>query len=143
MSSISNAVSEEGPKPLPQQAVLQFHLAMGHPVNDRSWSKANLDLRQKLITEEFNELMGAIEDSNWSPSNKDLKANLVKEMADLLYVIYGTAVVLGVDLQEAFDRVHESNMSKLGPDGKPVYRADGKVMKGPNYKPPVMADLVE
>jgi len=46
------------------------------------------------------------------------------------------------DLDEAMRRVHESNMSKLGEDGKPIYRADGKVLKGPNYKPPYLNDLI-
>jgi len=68
--------------------------------------------------------------------------NMIKELADLVYVVLGTFIAFGWDFDKAFDRVHESNMSKLGPDGKPVYREDGKVMKGPNYKPPYMGDLV-
>jgi predicted HAD superfamily Cof-like phosphohydrolase len=124
---------------LPQQAVLKFHLAFGHPVNDRSWSQKNLQLRQKLIAEEAQEVSEAIDEFTGDAASKE---HIIKELADLLYVIYGTAVVLGVDLQEAFDRVHASNMSKLGPNGKPLYRADGKVLKGPNYLPPNLKDLV-
>ena len=52
------------------------------------------------------------------------------------------AVALGLPVQEAFNRVHASNMSKLDEDGNPIYREDGKVMKGPNYKPPYLEDLV-
>jgi len=67
---------------------------------------------------------------------------LLKEMADLQYVLSGMAVALGLNLGEAFRRVHESNMSKLGDDGKPIYRDDGKVLKGPNYRKPELGDLV-
>ena len=68
------------------------------------------------------------------------KAALTKELSDLLYVVYGTALAFGLPLDPAFNRVHESNMSKLV-DGKPLYREDGKVLKGPNYQPPVLDDL--
>ena len=57
-------------------------------------------------------------------------------MADLLYVIYHAAITFGIPLDEVFKEVHKSNMSKLGDDGKPIFREDGKVMKGPNYKLP-------
>ena len=72
-----------------------------------------------------------------------VKARMLKEMADVQYVLSGLAVTLGLPLQEAFNRVHQSNMSKLGLDGKPLYRDDGKVMKGPNYLPPDMETLLE
>lgn len=73
---------------------------------------------------------------------KAAKAVLLKELCDLQYVLSGFAVTFGLPLDEAFKRVHESNMSKLGPDGKPIYRDDGKVLKGPNYKKPDLSDLV-
>jgi predicted HAD superfamily Cof-like phosphohydrolase len=66
----------------------------------------------------------------------------LKEMADLIYVLLGTAVAMGMDIDTAFKRVHRSNMSKLGPDGKPVMRADGKVLKGPEYCLPYLTDCV-
>lgn len=66
----------------------------------------------------------------------------LKELADLVYVTYGYANVRGWNLDEAVRRVHASNMSKLGDDGKPIYREDGKVLKGPNYKKPDLGDLV-
>ena len=69
-------------------------------------------------------------------------AEELKELADLVYVVYGYANVRGWNLDEALRRVHVSNMSKLGDDGRPLFRADGKVMKGPNYKKPDLGDLV-
>ena len=75
-------------------------------------------------------------------SNPSNKANILKELADLVYVCYQYAANLGWDLDEAMHRVHESNMSKLDEDGKPIYREDGKVLKGPNYAPPNLNDLV-
>ena len=75
-------------------------------------------------------------------SNPINKANILKELADLVYVCYQYAANLGWDLDEAMHRVHESNMSKLDDNGKPIYRDDGKVLKGPNYAPPNLEDLV-
>ena len=75
-------------------------------------------------------------------SNPIKKANILKELADLVYVCYQYAANLGWDLDEALNRIHESNMSKLGEDGKPIYREDGKVLKGPNYAPPNLEDVV-
>lgn len=72
-----------------------------------------------------------------------VKARMLKEMADVQYVLSGMAVTLGFPLQEAFIRVHKSNLSKLDENGKPVYREDGKVLKGVNYLPPDMETLLE
>ena len=66
----------------------------------------------------------------------------LKELADLVYVCFQYAENMEWDLEEALDRVHKSNMSKLGLDGKPIRRADGKVLKGPNYQPPILNVLV-
>ena len=66
----------------------------------------------------------------------------LKELADLVYVCYQYAENMQWDLDEALYRVHESNMSKLDEDGKPIYREDGKGLKGPNYKPPDLSDLI-
>jgi len=66
----------------------------------------------------------------------------LKELCDLVYVCYQYAANEGWDLDEAMRRVHQSNMSKLDENGKPIYRADGKVLKGPNYKPPNLDDLI-
>ena len=74
--------------------------------------------------------------------NDTFRAECLKELSDLVYVCYQYAANMKWDLDEAMYRVHESNMSKLGEDGKPIYRDDGKVLKGPNYQPPNLADLV-
>ncbi len=66
-----------------------------------------------------------------------------KTLSNLMYCLYGYADAMNWDLDEAYRRVHLSNLSKLGDDGKPVRREDGKVMKGPNYKPPFLEDLTE
>ena len=98
-------------------------------------------IRQRdLITEEFKEFLEA--DGMLFRNNPEFPANCLKELADLVYVCYQYAANLGWDLDEAMYRVHQSNMSKLDEDGKPVYREDGKVLKGPNYKPPNLEDLV-
>jgi predicted HAD superfamily Cof-like phosphohydrolase len=67
---------------------------------------------------------------------------VAKELADVLYVTYGAADSLGIDLPVVFVEVHRSNMSKLGANGQVLRRADGKVLKGPGYQPPVLDDLV-
>ena len=87
-----------------------------------------------LIVEEYKEFVEAF-------NSKDYKEEL-KELADLVYVCFQFAENMEWDLEEVLDRVHKSNMSKLGLDGKPIYRADGKVLKGPNYQPPTLTDLV-
>ena len=66
----------------------------------------------------------------------------LKELADLVYVCYQFAASQEWDLDEAMQRVHESNMSKLDANGRPIYRPDGKVLKGPNYKEPYLLDLI-
>ena len=75
-------------------------------------------------------------------SSNEHKENALKELADLVYVCYQYASNLGWDLDEAMDRVHKSNMSKLDEYGNPILREDGKVLKGPNYQPPDLSDLV-
>ena len=88
----------------------------------------------------------ALIDEEWSEYHeayhfKD-ECEQLKELADLVYVCFQMAASQEWDLDEAMRRVHKSNMSKLGEDGKPIYRADGKVLKGPNYKEPTLTDLI-
>ena len=90
--------------------------------------------------EEFKEFLEA--EGTLYLSNPANKASCLKELADLVYVCYQYAENMGWDLDEAMHRVHESNMSKLDDNGDPIYRQDGKVLKGPNYKPPTLEDLV-
>ena len=72
----------------------------------------------------------------------EARTDCLKELADLVYVCYQYAANQGWDLDEALHRVHKSNMSKLDKEGKPIFREDGKVLKGPNYAPPNLEDLV-
>jgi predicted HAD superfamily Cof-like phosphohydrolase len=92
-----------------------------------------------LIVEEFKEFLEAESLFRDSPP---LKADALKELADLVYVCYQYAENMRWDLDEALRRVHLSNLSKLDENDQPIYRADGKVLKGPNYKPPYLEDLV-
>lgn len=116
----------------PLDMVVEFGTAMGQDVDVEYGYLTDLEaMRLKLIEEECKEVHEA-----------DNTENLLKELADLVYVTYGMAATFGWDLDEAVRRVHASNMSKLGSDGKPIYRDDGKVLKGPNYKKPDLSDLV-
>lgn len=118
--------------------VREFHRAFNH-LMDKDLDSTTLvgferaALRNRLILEEVGEVQKEL--FGWD------KKKLAKELADLLYVVYGTAATYGIPIDEVFNRVHESNMSKLGADGKPVYRDDGKILKGPNYKEPDMGGL--
>ncbi len=91
-------------------------------------TKETAKLRIELIVEELNELIDANED-------KDL-VGIADALTDILYVTYGAGHAFGIDLDACFREVQRSNMSKLGEDGKPIYREDGKVLKGPNYSEP-------
>ena len=113
---------------LSDQAI-QFRTAYGIQ-NGRENRTMQLD----LISEEYQELREAIQSSSYEEE--------LKELADLVYVCFQYAENMEWDLEEALDRVHKSNMSKLGIDGKPIRRADGKVLKGPNYQPPLLNDLI-
>ena len=101
-----------------------------------------LKLQQTLIDEEHLEVAHAYLDLAEDLENKELRAHLLKELADLVYVCNQMAAAFGWDLQVAHNRVHASNMSKLDGDGNPVYREDGKILKGPNYFEPNLMDLV-
>ena len=92
-------------------------------------------LRVDLITEELFELKEGIE-------NKDL-VEIADALTDILYVTYGAGHAFGLDLDACFKEVQRSNMSKLGEDGKPIYREDGKVMKGKFYSEPDLASIIE
>ena len=120
----------------PLDMVRDFAERMDQPL-DQKWQKdANLEtLRWGLISEEYKEVCEASAD--------DKSENMLKELADLVYVVYGYAATYGWDLDEALRRVHWSNLSKLGLDGKPIKNAQGKVIKGPNYQKPNLSDLLE
>ena len=92
------------------------------------------ELRYALIKEELGELKEAIE-------NKDIK-EVADALTDILYVTYGAGHAFGINLDKCFEEVQNSNMSKLGEDGKPIYNDKGKVMKGPNYFKPNLNKFV-
>jgi|TARA_B100001093_G_C25892712_1_gene621153 predicted HAD superfamily Cof-like phosphohydrolase len=91
-------------------------------------------LRHDLIKEELDELKEAIE-------NNDIK-EVADALTDILYVTYGAGHAFGINLDKCFEEVQNSNMSKLGSDGKPIYNEKGKVMKGPNYFKPDLNKFV-
>ncbi|ADP00096.1 nucleotide pyrophosphohydrolase [Cyanophage NATL1A-7] len=111
----------------------KYNLTSSRTKDKRSYQK-------NLIVEEFKEFLEA--EGMLFRKNDTIESEALKELADLIYVCYQYAENMGWFLDEALDRVHQSNMSKLGEDGKPIYREDGKVLKGPNYKPPSLTDLI-
>ena len=119
---------------LSNQAI-EFRRAYNLP-NDLKSRKMQKD----LIVEEFKEFIQAEHDM--ALMSIVSRAECLKELADLVYVAAQYAENMDWDLEQALRRVHRSNMSKLGEDGKPIYREDGKVLKGPNYQPPDLSDLV-
>lgn len=116
------------------QQAITFREAMDQPINTPDENVHELQFG--LIIEEYNELRVEYEDEL-----SGSKIDQLKELADLVFVCYQYAAARGWDLDTAMRRVFESNMSKLV-DGTPLRRADGKVMKGPNYQPPILDDLV-
>ena len=97
-------------------------------------------VQHKIIVEEFKEFLQA--EGMLFMHGRNHQEHALKELADLVYVCYQYAENMGWFLDEALNRVHLSNTSKLDEDGKPIYREDGKVLKGPNYKPPDLSDIV-
>ena len=91
-------------------------------------------LRLDLITEEVQELQDALDNRNM--------LEIADALTDILYVVYGAGHAFGIDLDDCFHEVHRSNMTKLGPNGRPLYREDGKVLKGENYEPPNLGQFI-
>ena len=94
-----------------------------------------------LINEEAREFFDAADEVFADPENDKRREELLKELSDLVFVCYQFAAAYKLDLDEALRRVFESNMSKLDEQGNVIYRADGKVLKGPNYQPPDLSGL--
>ena len=92
-------------------------------------------LRLDLIEEEVQELRDGL--------GRSSLLEVADALTDILYVVYGAGHAFGIDLDDCFSEVHRSNMTKLGEDGRPMYRDDGKVMKGPNYEEPDLTPFVE
>ena len=91
-------------------------------------------LRIELIDEELNELREA--------TGKQDLVGIADALTDLLYVVYGAGHAYGINLDNCFAEVHRSNMSKLDEESQPIYREDGKVLKGPNYSPPDLGQII-
>lgn len=106
--------------------------------NQRGSLQYNLQI--KLIIEEYTEVIEAFD--AFRQSDVSTHADLLKELADLVFVCYQAAENMGWDLDEAMRRVLDSNLSKLDDSGRPIRDERGKVLKGPNYRPPVLDDLV-
>lgn len=96
-----------------------------------------------LIEEEFGEFFDAAYVCQSETENPGKRENVLKELSDLVFVCYQFAACFGLDLDEAMSRVFKSNMSKLDEQGNPIYREDGKVLKGPNYRPPNLSSLIK
>ncbi len=121
-------------------AVAAFHNAFGvgmanTPVGNIS--KEINELRHKLMAEENNEYLEA--------ANTNDLVEVADALGDMLYILCGTILSHGMQhiIEEVFDEIQDSNMSKLGADGKPIYREDGKVMKGPNYHRPDLKQFLD
>lgn len=118
------------------QAVKEFQTAVGQNVGTRPEfpNEEERVLRRKLLKEEVEEYFDG--------EDKDDLENVAKELADIIYIVCGTAVSYGIPLDRVFDEVHRSNLSKLGEDGKPLRREDGKILKGPNYSLPDIKSIL-
>ena len=121
-------------------AVKAFHEAFGIENNHRPIADITLDgalLRYELIREENEEYLEACREGNLT--------EIADALGDQLYILCGTILRHGLQhvIEEVFDEIHRSNMSKLGADGKPIYREDGKVLKGPDYFKPDISSILE
>jgi predicted HAD superfamily Cof-like phosphohydrolase len=120
-------------------AVRQFHQAFGLGVSDQikgDLGESKNILRFNLMKEENEEYLEAVQ-------NNDV-VEIADALGDMLYILCGTIIEHGLQhkIEAVFDEIQRSNMSKLGADGKPIYREDGKVMKGPNYFKPDFSSLL-
>ena len=118
------------------ESVKKFMQTFGQEVKEKPGFPNNkiISLRYDLINEELAELKDAI-------NKKDIK-EVADALTDILYVTYGAGHAFGINLDKCFEEVQNSNMSKLGVDGKPIYNEKGKVMKGPNYFKPDLNKFV-
>ena len=118
------------------ESVKKFMKIFGQEIKEKAEFPNDkiISLRYELIREELEELRGALE-------KKDIK-EVADALTDILYVTYGAGHAFGIDLDKCFQEVQNSNMSKLGKDGKPIYNDMGKVMKGPNYFKPNLKKFV-
>jgi predicted HAD superfamily Cof-like phosphohydrolase len=118
------------------ESVKKFMETFGQEIKEKAGfpDEKITSLRYDLINEELDELKEAMD-------NKDIK-EVADALTDILYVTYGAGHAFGINLDNCFKEVQNSNMSKLGEDGKPIYNDKGKVMKGPNYFKPDLGKFV-
>jgi len=119
------------------RSVGAFHAAFGLPLRERPTAEipaGEAELRQALLDEEVDELRAAVAAGD--------VVGIADALADIVYIVSGTAHAYGIDLDAVTTEVHRSNMTKLGRDGRPLYRHDGKVLKGPSYEPPQVAAVL-
>ena len=118
------------------ESVKKFMKTFGQEIREKASFPDDkiTSLRYDLIKEELDELSEAID-------RKDMK-EVADALTDILYVTYGAGHAFGINLDKCFEEVQNSNMSKLGLDGKPIYNDKGKVMKGPNYFKPNLSKFV-
>ncbi len=123
--------------------VREFHLATDQPVNV-PFDIETFRFRGRLMIEEARELIEAIHDVRYMPNDSEMKqetlAHVMKEMADVVYVIYGTCIAFGWDFETAFDRICKNNMDKTVNVRKDS--VTGKILKPAGYKPPNLRDIV-
>ena len=120
----------------PAARVREFHRAFGLDARavPTDVSPELAQHRQDLLNEEVAEVAEAVREGSIE--------HIAHELADVVYVAYGTALVHGIDLDAVIAEIHRANMSKLGPDGRPARRADGKVLKGEHYRAPDVAAVL-
>lgn len=141
----------------PESLVREFHETYNLPIvtDTPSVDRPRVNMRMKLIAEEFAELVGAVYGKNARKTIEDAYQKAVSlddqtrdviesadALADLTYVIYGMALEMGIPLSKVLSQVQASNLSKLDANGKPIYREDGKVLKGPDFFPPNIAQAL-
>ena len=132
-------------------SLAEFFEKFNIPANPDNPSDHDVMLARKLILDED---IGEVEEVRDAFSNylyireagskaeqKEALAHLAKELGDLIYVVFYACHKLGIPMQVVFNRIHKSNLSKLDDNGKPIFDANGKVMKGPNYKKPDILSL--
>lgn len=133
MAALRDEINRRKATQTPLQMVKAFHEAFGVPTYDTP-KVPEIDrrvLRVALMEEEWGELTEALSRGTYGNL-----IDIADALADLVYVIYGTALEYGIPLDAVLEEVHRSNMAKLGPDGKPILRADGKILKPEGWQPP-------
>ncbi|WP_292486535.1 hypothetical protein [Methanohalobium sp.] len=118
------------------ELVKEFHETFGHPVKNEPGlpDVQTMQLRYDLIEEELEEMKDGM--------SKGDVVSIADAIGDILYVAYGAALCYGVNADDLVQEIHDSNMTKLGEDGKPIRREDGKIMKGPSYRKPDIESVI-